>query len=101
MTNYTVDTLNLGKFITESGEVIDNLRLRYEHVGYHGQPLVVVCHALTGNHLTYGTDDYPGWWRELLMGIYTHSRLSILTFDVIGSPFGSSSPLNDTHFPKN
>ncbi len=26
MTNYTVDTLNLGKFITESGEVIDNLR---------------------------------------------------------------------------
>ncbi len=65
------------KFITESGEVIDNLRLRYEHVGYHGQPLVVVCHALTGNHLTYGTDDYPGWWRELLMGIYTHSRLSI------------------------
>lgn len=34
------------------------------------------------------------------MGIYTHSRLSILTFDVIGSPFGSSSPLNDPHFPK-
>ncbi len=24
-----------------------------------------------------------------------------LTFDVIGSPFGSSSPLNDPHFPKN
>lgn len=46
MTNYTVDTLNLGEFITESGEVIDNLRLRYEHVGYHGQPLVVVCHAI-------------------------------------------------------
>lgn len=41
-----------------------------------------------------------GGGEKLLMGIYTHSRLSILTFDVIGSPFGSSSPLNDTHFPK-
>ena len=40
MTTLQIDTLNLGKFITESGEVIDNLRLRYEHVGYHGQPLV-------------------------------------------------------------
>ncbi|MDN8732289.1 homoserine acetyltransferase, partial [Staphylococcus aureus] len=60
MTKYTVDTLNLGKIITESGEVIDNLRFRYEHVGYHGQPLVVVSQALTGNHLTYGTDYYTG-----------------------------------------
>ena len=34
MTNYTVETLNLGPFTTESGEMIDNLQLRYEHVGY-------------------------------------------------------------------
>ena len=58
MTNYTVDTLHLGAFTTESGETIENLKLRYEHVGYSGQPLVVVCHALTGNHLTYGTDEH-------------------------------------------
>ena len=50
MTNYKVDTLELGTFTTESGETIDNLKLRYEHVGYPGQPLAVVCHALTGNH---------------------------------------------------
>lgn len=67
MTNYTVNTLELGEFITESGETIDHLRLRYEHVGLPGQPLVVVCHALTGNHLTYGTDAQPGWWREIVM----------------------------------
>lgn len=36
MTNYTVETLNLGPFTTESGEMIDNLQLRYEHVGYAG-----------------------------------------------------------------
>ncbi|MDN8826024.1 homoserine acetyltransferase, partial [Staphylococcus aureus] len=70
MTNYRVDTLNLGYFITESGEVIVKLRLRYEHVVYHGQPLVVVCNALTCNHLTYGKDDYPGWWREFIDGGY-------------------------------
>ena len=73
MTNYTVNTLELGEFITESGETIDHLRLRYEHVGLPGQPLVVVCHALTGNHLTYGTDAQPGWWREIIDGclLYT------------------------------
>ena len=36
MTNYTVNTLELGEFITESGETIDHLRLRYEHVGLPG-----------------------------------------------------------------
>ena len=70
MINYTVDTLELGAFTTESGEKIENLKLRYEHVGYQGQPLVVVCHALTGNHLTYGTNEQPGWWREIIDGGY-------------------------------
>ena len=70
MTNYRVDTLELGTFTTESGETINNLKLRYEHVGYKGQPLVVVCHALTGNHLTYGTDEKHGWWREICL-LYT------------------------------
>ncbi|MBO1198253.1 alpha/beta fold hydrolase [Staphylococcus simiae] len=101
MTNYTVDTLNLGEFTTESGEVINNLQLRYEHVGYQGQPLVVVCHALTGNHLTYGTDDNHGWWREIIDGGYMPiNDYQFLTFNVIGSPFGSSSPLNDPDFPR-
>lgn len=76
------------------------MRLRYEHVGYHGQPLVVVCHALTGNHLTYGTDDYPVGGEKLLMGYIPIYDYQFLTFDVIGSPLGSSSPLNDPHFPK-
>ena len=101
MTNYTVDTLELGPFTTESGETINNLKLRYEHVGYKGQPLVVVCHALTGNHLTYGTEDDPGWWREIIDGGYMPvNDYQFLTFNVIGSPFGSSSALIDEDFPK-
>lgn len=101
MTNYTVDTLELGPFTTESGEVIQNLRLRYEHVGYPGQPLTVVCHALTGNHLTYGTEEQPGWWREIIDGGYLPLHdYQFLTFNVIGSPFGSSSSLTDDSFPK-
>ncbi|MBF0737817.1 alpha/beta fold hydrolase [Staphylococcus arlettae] len=101
MTNYTVDTLELGPFTTESGETINNLKLRYEHVGYKGQPLVVVCHALTGNHLTYGTEDDPGWWREIIDGGYMPvNDYQFLTFNVIGSPFGSSSALTDEDFPK-
>ncbi|MCU5746448.1 alpha/beta fold hydrolase family protein [Staphylococcus sp. SQ8-PEA] len=100
MTYYTVDTLELGEFQTESGELIQNLKLRYEHVGYKGQPLALVCHALTGNHLTYGTDDAPGWWREIIDGGYMPVHdYQFLTFNVIGSPFGSSSPLTDEHFP--
>ncbi len=66
-----------------------------------GQPLVVVCHALTGNHLTYGTDDYPGWWREIIDGGYIPIHdYQFLTFDVIGSPFSSSSPLKCTDSQK-
>lgn len=101
MTNYRVDTLELGTFTTESGETINNLKLRYEHVGYKGQPLVVVCHALTGNHLTYGTDEKHGWWREIIDGGYIPRHdYQFLTFNVIGSPFGSSSKLNDPNFPQ-
>ena len=88
-------------FTTESGETINNLKLRYEHVGYKGQPLVVVCHALTGNHLTYGTDEKHGWWREIIDGGYIPRHdYQFLTFNVIGSPFGSSSKLNDPNFPQ-
>ncbi|UEX90119.1 homoserine O-acetyltransferase MetX [Staphylococcus ratti] len=100
MTEYTVDTLHLGKFTTESGETIQNLQLKYEHVGHRGQPLVLVCHALTGNHLTYGTEKKPGWWREIIDGGYMPLHdYQFLTFNVIGSPFGSSSRLTDDHFP--
>lgn len=100
MTNYTVDTLELGPFETESGETISNLKLRYEHVGFKGQPLVLVCHALTGNHVTYGTDENHGWWREIIDGGYMPiNDYQFLTFNVIGSPFGSSSALIDDDFP--
>lgn len=100
LTHYTVDTLHLGEFKTESGEMIQDLKLRYEHVGYRGQPLVLVCHALTGNHLTYGTEDNPGWWREIIDGGYMPLHdYQFLTFNVIGSPFGSSSRLTDSQFP--
>lgn len=93
-------SVELGRFETESGEVIDNLKLQYEHVGYKGQPLVVICHALTGNHLTYGDDEHPGWWREIIDGGYLSiNDYQFITFNVIGSPFGSSSKLNTPHFP--
>lgn len=101
MTNYKVHTLELGAFTTESGEIINNLKLRYVHVGYTGQPLVVVCHALTGNHLTYGTDNHHGWWCEIIDGGYIPCHdYQFLTFNVIGSPFGSSSKKIDPKFPE-
>lgn len=93
-------SVELGRFETESGEVIDNLKLQYEHVGYKGQPLVVICHALTGNHLTYGDDEHPGWWREIIDGGYLSiNDYQFITFNVIGSPFGSSSKFNTLNFP--
>lgn len=93
--------VELGHFETESGEVIDNLKLQYEYVGHKGQPLVVVCHALTGNHLTYGDDENPGWWREIIDGGYLSiNDYQFITFNVIGSPYGSSSRLNTPDFPE-
>lgn len=79
MTNYTVNTLELGEFITESGETIDHLRLRYEHVGLPGQPLVVVCHALTGNHLTYGTmRNLAGGEKSLMVATFQFMIINFL-----------------------
>lgn len=93
--------VDLGHFEAESGEVIDNLKLQYEYVGYKGQPLVVVCHALTGNHLTYGDDEHAGWWREIIDGGYLSiNDYQFITFNVIGSPYGSSSRLNTPNFPE-
>lgn len=101
MLNYEVGTLELGTFVTESNETIENLQLQYEYVGNKGQPLVVVCHALTGNHLTYGTDEHPGWWREIIDGGYLPiGDYQFLTFNVPGSPFGSSSKRTDAEFPE-
>ena len=34
-------SVELGRFETESGEVIDNLKLQYEHVGYKGNRLLL------------------------------------------------------------
>ncbi|PTE90072.1 homoserine acetyltransferase, partial [Staphylococcus cohnii] len=48
-----------------------------------------------------GTEDDPGWWREIIDGGYMPvNDYQLLTFNVIGSPFGSSSALTDEDFPK-
>ena len=42
-----------------------------------------------------------GWWREIIDGGYIPRHdYQFLTFNVIGSPFGSSSKLNDPNFPQ-
>ncbi len=93
-TNYKEGQISIGSFQTESGEVIENAQLAYEQVGSPHLPVILVCHALTGNQYSVGTEEEPGWWSGLIgpgKSIDTN-QWQVITFNVLGGCNGSSGP---------
>ncbi|QZA34146.1 homoserine O-acetyltransferase [Hydrogenibacillus sp. N12] len=89
-----VGTVSIGALRLESGRVLPDVRLAYERVGPRDGPTVLVCHALTGNHVAVGTDEDPGWWAGLIGSgkpIDT-DRYQVVTFNVLGGCDGSTGP---------
>ncbi|RYG72232.1 homoserine O-acetyltransferase [Lentibacillus lipolyticus] len=87
-------SISIGPFQTESGKTIADVTMAYERSGPAGAPVVIVCHALTGNHLAIGTEANPGWWRGLIGSdkpIDT-DHYQVLTFNVLGGCDGSTGP---------
>ncbi|WP_342539265.1 hypothetical protein MKY15_06105 [Sporosarcina sp. FSL K6-1540] len=87
--------VEIGHLVLESGVVLVNVQLAYERTGRLDAPHVLVCHALTGSHVTVGTDDYPGWWSGLVgkgKSIDTN-ELSVISFNALGGSDGSTGPL--------
>lgn len=89
-----IGDVDCGPLLLDSGDVLSTVQLRYERSGPEDAPAILICHALTGNHLTIGTDDVPGWWSGLAgpgKPIDTET-FQVITFNVLGGCSGSTGP---------
>ncbi|KAH7071839.1 putative acetyl-CoA--deacetylcephalosporin C acetyltransferase precursor [Paraphoma chrysanthemicola] len=83
----------LPSFTLESGITLTNVPVAYSTWGTlnktHDNALVV-CHALTGS------SDVLDWWRPLIAPgrALDYTRYFIFCANVLGSPYGSASPLS-------
>ncbi|KAH7385400.1 homoserine O-acetyltransferase [Phaeosphaeria sp. MPI-PUGE-AT-0046c] len=82
----------LSRFTLESGATIERAEVAYSTFGAlnsNGNNVLVVCHALTGS------SDVADWWQPLLGAgkALDPTRYFIFCANVLGSPYGSSSPL--------
>lgn len=80
-------------FLLESGETLDRLVISYSTYGQlnrNKDNVIWVCHALTADS---NPDD---WWPGLIgeKDFYNPQEYFIVCANVIGSPYGSTSPLN-------
>lgn len=91
-----VDNISIGPLRLTSGENLSDVSLRYERVGPVGAPVILVCHALTGNHRTVGEKKNPGWWSGLIGedSYINTDAFQVITFNVLGGCDGSTGPLS-------
>lgn len=86
--------INIGQLTLASGVVLDQVHLAYEWARKENAPTVLVCHALTGNERTIGTEEQRGWWSGLIgsgKSVDTE-KYSVITFNVLGGCNGSTGP---------
>lgn len=89
-----IGSVHIDQLELESGCILKDVSLVYERSGPRDGPLVLVEHALTGNHRTVGTERDPGWWRGLIgPGRFIDTRrYQVLTFNMLGGSDGSTGP---------
>ena len=88
--------VTLSDFTNWRGESIPPLTLTYQVAGpaLGTAPIVLVCHALTGNSAVAGPD---GWWAKLIGPGQTidTTRYTTLSIDIPGNEYAGSAPLDD------
>ena len=88
--------VTLSDFTNWRGESIPSLTLTYQVAGpaLGTAPIVLVCHALTGNSAVAGPE---GWWAELIGPGQTidTARYTILSIDIPGNEYADSAPQDD------
>ncbi|MBU9722194.1 MULTISPECIES: homoserine O-acetyltransferase MetX [Bacillaceae] len=87
-------TITLPYLKLDSGEELTNVEMAYERAGKGRSDPILVCHALTGNQNTVGTEEEPGWWRGLIdyKGYIDLDKQDVITFNVLGGCNGSTGP---------
>ncbi|GGF20908.1 homoserine O-acetyltransferase [Halobacillus andaensis] len=86
--------VSIGSFTLESGETLQDVELAYERYGPENAPVILICHALTGNQHAVGSSENPGWWNGLVgdgCAIDT-TAFQVVTFNVLGGCHGSTGP---------
>jgi homoserine O-acetyltransferase/O-succinyltransferase len=89
------DTVSIGSFELECGEILPDVTLAYEKVGRVGtDQVILVCHALTGDAHAVGNESDPGWWDGLIgTGKYIDlTEYTVITMNVLGGCGGSTGP---------
>lgn len=88
------DSIYIGDLELMSGEILPQVELAYERVGKRNGEVILVCHALTGNQFTAGTNQQAGWWNGLIgEGQFIDTnRFQVITFNVLGGCSGSTGP---------
>ncbi|WP_310555934.1 alpha/beta fold hydrolase [Flavobacterium sp.] len=80
--------INIGNWILEKGNALDNIPLFYQTFGQPigNSPVVLVNHALTGNSNVTGE---KGWWNELIgeNKIIDTNFFTIIAFNIPGNGF--------------
>ncbi len=88
--------VTLSDFTNWRGESIPSITLTYQVEGpsLGSAPIVLVCHALTGNSTVSGPE---GWWAKLIGPGQTidTARYTILSIDIPGNEYAGSAPLDD------
>ncbi|UOQ45214.1 homoserine O-acetyltransferase [Halobacillus salinarum] len=86
--------ISIGAFTFECGETLEDVVLAYERSGPADAPVLLICHALTGNQFAVGTKDEPGWWAGLIGDDcpLDTTDYQIITFNVLGGCHGSTGP---------
>ena len=88
--------VTLSDFTNWRGESIPSLTLTYQVAGpaLGTAPIVLVCHALTGNSAVAGPE---GWWAKLIGPGQTidTTRYTILSIDIPGNEYAGSAPQDD------
>ncbi|WP_339060825.1 homoserine O-acetyltransferase [Tepidibacillus marianensis] len=93
---YEASLVEIGDLTLESGKVLRNVKIAYERVGETKAPIVLVCHALTGNQYAVGTEQNPGWWSGFIGPGKTidTNQFQVIAMNVLGGCDGSTGPLN-------
>ncbi|MBT2569325.1 homoserine O-acetyltransferase [Planococcus sp. ISL-110] len=89
-------TVSIGSLTLDSTETLNDVELAYERHGDQKAPVVLVCHALTGDQYAVGTEENPGWWAGLIgPGKPVDTTVfQVITFNVLGGCHGSTGPLS-------
>ncbi|AQQ53184.1 homoserine O-acetyltransferase MetX [Planococcus lenghuensis] len=89
-------TVSIGSLTLESGLILHEVELAYERCGHENAPVILVCHALTGDQYAVGSEENPGWWSGLIgPGKSVDTEVfQVITFNVLGGCNGSTGPLS-------